>query len=536
MDVWTVETEDLESATSEEDGFCTPPAQRIITEYDSSKDGRLSSASSVFASTGSPASSRYRCDRESNSQYGELTSTTSVSTTTCTDHDIDADRSRDRDRCHDIPSILADDDDGEDVADGESLLVSCPNRLSGCKWRGVLKDLVRHMFTCEYAMAICPNMCFEVIRRRDMREHVELYCPYRPSSAPGADASACSKPKNAIEESALLQKDSGDHGKDLGPGIGKSCNGHVMIEILSSQTRKTVDIGTSTSDKAAQELSSRSKVSSVVGTATDNANTCVSSSAVEDWDEEPASKCLYSIVGCKAKLRRKEAEKHQQENLLQHLHMALQTVLVQRCRLDRYRRLIAEARTSVCPLKFKLSSFSSHLQQQQGSVWFSKPFYAHRDGFKLTMAVCTTTCTTGGGNASQEIKIASASSEATNLSVFIYIRPGENDSSLDWPFSASVYVCLLNQLTNSGHHLKRISFPCKNSASCQCCNRVIVGKGGREMMSPKGRGKLQFIALSKLGPHDLDKNGKKQVQYLKDDSLYFAISVQSKRPWLAYAS
>jgi TNF receptor-associated factor 4 len=90
--------------------------------------------------------------------------------------------------------------------------------------------------------------------------------------------------------------------------------------------------------------------------------------------------------------------------------------------------------------------------------------------------------------------------EGTHVSVYAHT---------DGQFVGDVTITLLNQLEDNNHHTKTIDFPATNLQD--------------------DRGYHNFIAHRKL-VHDPLKN----TQYLKDDTLYFSVSVQAAdhKPWL----
>ncbi len=100
----------------------------------------------------------------------------------------------------------------------------------------------------------------------------------------------------------------------------------------------------------------------------------------------------------------------------------------------------------------------------------------------------------------------------THVSVYARLLEGSYDASLSWPFVGTVIFTLLNQLSDENHHTKTLEFKKTN-------NRNI----GDEKGYPR------FISQSALS-HDPEKN----TQYLKNDTLYFRVSVQVKdsKPWL----
>ena len=102
--------------------------------------------------------------------------------------------------------------------------------------------------------------------------------------------------------------------------------------------------------------------------------------------------------------------------------------------------------------------------------------------------------------------------EGTHVSVFVHILKGDNDDNLKWPFIGTVKIELLNQLEDNNHHLMTVPFNQEEDAH--------VGSAW---------GYRWFTPHSKL-THDLVNN----TQYLKDDTLYFRVSVEvsGHKPWL----
>ena len=106
--------------------------------------------------------------------------------------------------------------------------------------------------------------------------------------------------------------------------------------------------------------------------------------------------------------------------------------------------------------------------------------------------------------------------EGTHVSLFLYIMKGENDDNLVWPFQGKVTFTLLNQLEDKDHR--------EEKATLDYNSRVTKGERG------DGYGRQKFVSHKELG-HRADTN----CQYLKDDSLYFRVSVEvhkACKPWL----
>ncbi len=100
----------------------------------------------------------------------------------------------------------------------------------------------------------------------------------------------------------------------------------------------------------------------------------------------------------------------------------------------------------------------------------------------------------------------------TYVSVYAKLLEGSYDASLSWPFVGTVTITLLNQLSDENHYTKTLEY--RKTDNCN------IGDY---------RGNSLFIQHSALS-HAPEKN----TQYLKNDTLYFRVSVQVKdsKPWL----
>ena len=111
--------------------------------------------------------------------------------------------------------------------------------------------------------------------------------------------------------------------------------------------------------------------------------------------------------------------------------------------------------------------------------------------------------------------------KGTHVSVYAYLMKGENNDHLPWLFTGRVTVELLNQLEDKNHHSKCITFLPNDVTSKQVVNQE---------RSNRGWGQALYISHSNIG-----YNAAKNCQHLKDDRLYFRISVEaqtSSKPWL----
>ena len=128
---------------------------------------------------------------------------------------------------------------------------------------------------------------------------------------------------------------------------------------------------------------------------------------------------------------------------------------------------------------------------------FSDYFYTSPGGYKMCIRVDADGVGSGSG---------------THVTVCAKLLEGAYDASLSWPFMGTVMFTLLNQLADNNHHSEIFEFTTGHNANVG----ISVGY-------------VQFISHSALS-HDPVKN----TQYLKNNTLYFRVSVTvgNHKPWL----
>lgn len=196
--------------------------------------------------------------------------------------------------------------------------------------------------------------------------------------------------------------------------------------------------------------------------------------------------CKFSTLGCEVKKMRKDMVEHEVDDS-SHLHMAIETVAVLRqsnTKLKADYESIAELRQSTT--KFKADYESVQM------TFTSPPFYTSPGGYCMTLHVCN-------------------DEEEDSINVFVSSERGDNDDDLKWPFLGDVSVTLLNQLENKNHYKK------------------IFRIKPEHAITPGNNVGFDFISEAALG-----HNPVKNTQYLKDDALYFKVSVDipGHRHWL----
>ncbi len=207
--------------------------------------------------------------------------------------------------------------------------------------------------------------------------------------------------------------------------------------------------------------------------------------------------CKYESIGCDVKRKRRELAAHEQNDKL-HLHMALDTTLQLKSENEKLKSDVAELRRGLCstnkillslkagPQKYKLTDYQKK-KETSGHFTFP-PIYTHPQGYHVALKVYLNGSSDGKG---------------THVSARANIIKGNYDAQLKWPLLGSVTFTLFNQLENKNHY-----------SMVLILNSKFNARVGSEWGFPK------FIPHSALG-----HNPVKNTQYLKDDTLYFRMSV-----------
>ena len=214
--------------------------------------------------------------------------------------------------------------------------------------------------------------------------------------------------------------------------------------------------------------------------------------------------CKYESIGCLEKLERREMKKHEQDDGV-HLHLALEAVVkLQKDQTSTNDTVKHEKENDTKIILKKGDAFtfkvSDHTRKKNcNKIIPSNNFYTSFEGYCMRIVVYLNGNKEGRG---------------THISVYACFNDGRNDHKLIWPFIGSVTVELLNQLADGKHYYKTIDINESNNISA-----------ASNMM----QGFARFISHTLL-PLDPVNN----TQYLKDDTLYFRVSVEvpNHKPWL----
>ena len=221
-------------------------------------------------------------------------------------------------------------------------------------------------------------------------------------------------------------------------------------------------------------------------------------------------RCKYYQIGCEEPIPADELDTHLVQAKDDHLEKAMSKVmdlsavvgnLCQQAQhpCDPQSAFIPrpwlenENMTPISPWTTKMSAFS----QKRNEFWFSPPFFTHPGGYLVCLEIW------GNGH---------GSGKGTHLSVFLRLMKGENDDQLKWPLSLAIKITLLNQASDSNHISEQINF---SDVKGKSRSRVVQG-----VMAKSSRGRNRLLPLVSLV-----EDPTRQVQFLRNDSLYFRVSL-----------
>lgn len=220
--------------------------------------------------------------------------------------------------------------------------------------------------------------------------------------------------------------------------------------------------------------------------------------------------CKYESIGCTAKVPRKDLDTHQNDDKL-HMLITMKTVAKQREEQRKQEENLAAARTEIQSLRMQMRTQHDSCRKLYKLTEYQKrkaaneevdfpPFYTSSNGYHMFFRVYPNGIGPGKG---------------THISVNVRIIRGDCDSELKWPFTGTITIELLNQIEDRDHFIEQMILDANGNAH--------VGDDW---------GLLTYVLQS-----ELSYDSSIETQYLKDDSMYFRVSVGEpediyKRPWL----
>ena len=376
------------------------------------------------------------------------------------------------------------------MRDIRALPVKCDNVERGCQKEGTLDTLEEHVAVCQFTPVPCPKQCEDtlLLLRKDLDHHINNQCPNR-----DCECEYCGEKSTYINITWVHDRVCDEK---IVPCPNEGCTETMKRHVIEDH--------------------------------------------VKDDCEYTEVSCKYANIGCEVKLKRKDMRAHEEDDKI-HLHLALGAVVelkdknlqLQDTSLQLQEKLqdtnlqlrdnISQLQDTINRLEYglQLANYKIQFSSKKGKALIEQEMivkltdYQHKVENDEEFKSLSFYTSPEGYHMSVEVDAnGNSHGRETHVSVHVHILEGRNDSKLKWPFIGSVKIELLNQLEDGNHHIKTLSYKMEHNAQV---------KDNRNLGYP------HFILHSKLY-----YNPSKKRQYLKDDILYFRVSVKvsDHKPWL----
>ena len=378
------------------------------------------------------------------------------------------------------------------------LKVRCPHKKCGCVWVGELGDLHQHSTSCPSRSWKCQHCNFETTYEVGTNDHTPN-CTKYPDPCPN-HCEIGTVPRCDVEKHLLVCPlqlvecefaQSGCDVKvprgDLANHMTENAQHHLMSTTLLN-LRLTRELHQKMEEKDQQIVHLQQQVKEMDTTLQQQ---------IKDLD----TKLQQQTKDLDTKLQQQTRDLDtkvdtgfkQQAKETNGVNVKVQLTHQQTIKLDQQLNKLQTDLTSLTLLsgfsrhEFTLTEFRKHQAEGGGGEWYSDTFYNYPGGYCFQLGIDTN----GYDQA-----------EGTHLSAFLWLRHGACDDKLKWPVICTMYLQMLSQRGDHGHHtgMETMEFKTKGS---QCAHIGATDK---------------YFPLAKLG-YCADQN----TEYLKNDCIKFQL-------------
>ena len=379
----------------------------------------------------------------------------------------------------------------------KELCMKRPYKCQHCGLIDAYKTITHvHDDECPEKVLPCFNPgCSETMKRRNRENHLKNHCQYTVISC---------KYKNIGCDVKMKRKDMGAHEQDDKAHLHQALN--TVVKLQDDLQSATESIASMKEENNIMAVQLKSAIKSVKK---ENDNRSVQLQlaivSVKEENEIMADQLKSAIISVKKKNDdRNEKLRSAIVSVMEKNDRNADSVveLKKECN-DMAARLTMKERSENMADKLKEEKRVFKLKQYEkkknaNETFNSQSFYTAADGYKMQIEVYPN----GDGIV-----------QGTHISMYVSIMEGDNDDNLNWPFVGTVKFELLNQLEDKNHH--QMTLPLDEEDNARTNDECW--------------GLPEFISHS-----ELSCNPVKKIQYLKDDTLYFRVSVEvcGHKPWL----
>ncbi|XP_011407487.1 PREDICTED: TNF receptor-associated factor 2-like [Amphimedon queenslandica] len=395
---------------------------------------------------------------------------------------------------------------------------------------GTIKDIDTHLIICPYQVIHCTNKCGEKFRRDAWWAHITINCPKRQ-----AQCTYCLQkgPHQLITSRSHLNKcpdlpiqcsnegcdekiprrSLASHNETCPKAIipceysNIGCNERIIREELEIHNDEAITIHLQLTTR--QMRLTNEKLQDTNEVLQEKSEKLKETNEELKETNEMLKETIEELQKTNKKLQKTNEKLHETNVELQETNVELQEtnedLQLAKKTIQSLQAALQEQKNLLTVSK-KVFKVSQCTQRKKG--WWGPGFYTSPGGYKMSLRVDPY----GNGDG-----------KGTHIACYIYLEAGEYDDTLEWPFQGVVTIELLNQLEDKNHEKYIIAFD--QLVPDESRQRVFKGENS------KGWGTHHFIPCSKIM-----YDAAKKCQYLKDDSLYFRVSVKARaktKPWLA---
>ena len=439
----------------------------------------------------------------------------------------------------------------------KNLHVFCTNKDKGCDWQGEINDIGGHLENssgCQFEEVKCSNDCGLLLQRQCLSSHVDSKCPCREVHCQYCSmigqyqfietkhVKQCTKfplpcPNNCGIDT-IFREEMETH-KETCPLEEITCPNDCGKVLQRKFMANHAETECSRREVECQYCQLSGEYYLIEGQHKEECpklpipcpNECEAGSIPREDMEDHRLKCPLQVIeceyysmGCHVTMSRKDQHTHEKEKMAEHLLLAKSELKDMK---NSYEIKINKLESDLQQNRAKVNEMESELQQSHALMnvlfgewtirlntraiqlssgdqvlpvivqmseyakkkenkvdWYSYPFYTHDEGYKIQLNVVPS----GHDNA-----------KGTHLSVYLYLMEGPCDDKLCWPLKGKFKVTLLNQTSDTDHHV---------------VTHYITGANRIGFIIEKMWYHPRFIRTSTL----LSSN------YLKNDSLFFEVS------------
>ena len=491
-----------------------------------------------------------------------------------------------------------------------NLHIYCTNEEKGCRWKGELHTINNHLGNndgCKFEEVYCSNECGKMIQRQYLTGHVETECPHRQVNCQycrdtgehqfieGQHKEECPKLPlpcpNKCEVGTVPREDMEKHREECQLEIincSNDCGEKLERQSLTNHLEtkcpcRKVDCQYCHDTGEHQFIEGQHKEECVKFPLRCPNNCEEETIPREDMEvhrkECPLEiiQCKYHGVGCDAWMTRKDQEKHEDDEMQEHLMKTTSMLTDVKSELDNTnmnlsiteldltntkheltntKRELTATQIKLTDMNDQLANVVQHMRKMEISMYLATDRVATYPASSAAimnnsaiswptklaaMAVmsksgdqeCPVIVKINEFNKQKEDNICYSDSfythnkgykmclgvyvtghgKGTHLSCFLYLLKGLHDNQLIWPLRGIFNIQLLNQINGHQHHSMAVAYDDYTSNSCAARATVEYQN--------EGWGIRQFISN-----RDLYRNIY-SCQYLKDNSLFFCINFKA---------